>query len=97
MLGIENALPHQTVKLRPRATEITRQLYLRLKAQLEQGKEERKREVARLATNLANRLNDLARPAEALASAQEAVELRRALAQQNPDAFQPVNLTSATN
>jgi hypothetical protein len=39
--------------------------------------------------NLAIRLSEMGRRAEALAPAQEAVELRRTLAQRNPDAFQP--------
>ncbi|HQK00655.1 MAG TPA: tetratricopeptide repeat protein [Verrucomicrobiota bacterium] len=53
-------------------------------------------ELARLAGNLGVRLSEAGRRSEALAPAQEAVELYRALARQNPDAFQP-DLASALN
>jgi tetratricopeptide (TPR) repeat protein len=96
LVGIEGALPHQTVELRLRAAEITRHLYERLKTAMERGRDELKLEVARLANNLAIGLSELGRRAEALAPAQEAVDLHRALAGQNPDAFQP-DLASSLN
>jgi tetratricopeptide (TPR) repeat protein len=46
--------------------------------------------------NLAIRLSEIGRRADALAPAQEAVEIRRALAKLNPDAFQP-DLASSLN
>jgi hypothetical protein len=39
--------------------------------------------------NLGNRLSELGRREEALAAAQEAVAIRRQLAQQHPEAFLP--------
>lgn len=75
--------------LPPRAAEVTLHLCTRLKAELEQGRDELKPEVARLANHLAVCLSALGRRADALAPAQEAVALYRALAQRNPDAFQP--------
>ncbi len=47
--------------------------------------------------NLANRLSEMGRRADALAAAQEAVEIRRALAKLNPDAFQPALASSLNN
>ena len=96
LTGLESALPHQTVELRQRAFNITHQLYSRLKSLLDQGHEQHQAEVARLANNLAVRLSELGRRADALLPAQEAVDLRRALARQNPDAFTP-NLASSLN
>ncbi len=89
LLGLENALPHQTVELRRRAAEITRHLYKRLKEAMQKGRDNLKPEVARLANNLALRLSELGRRAEALGPAQEALKLYRALARANPDAFNP--------
>jgi tetratricopeptide (TPR) repeat protein len=97
LLGIESALPHQTVELRLRAAAVTRHLYQRLKSAMENGRDELKPEVARLANNLGGRLSDAGRRAEALVPAQEAVELYRALVRQNPDAFQPDLATSLNN
>jgi tetratricopeptide (TPR) repeat protein len=97
LVGLEDALPHQTVELRSRAGEVTRHLYARLKAAMEAGRDNLKPEVARLANNLANRLSALGRRAEALAPAQEAVALRRALARAHPDAFNPDLARSLNN
>jgi tetratricopeptide (TPR) repeat protein len=97
LLGIESAMPHQTVELRSRAAEVTRHLYTRLKAELIKGREELKPEVARLANNLSIRLSEMGRRADALAPAQEAVDLGRVLAQRNPDAFQPDLAMSLNN
>lgn len=69
LLGLERAFPHQTVVLRTRAAEVTHHLYERLKAAMEAGRDELKPEVARLANNLANRLSELGRCAEALGPA----------------------------
>jgi hypothetical protein len=89
LLALEAAMPHQTVGLRAQAAEISSALYSRLKTALESGHESLKPELARLANNLGVRLSELGRRAEALLPAQEAVDLYRALARQNPDAFQP--------
>ena len=97
LLGIESAMALQTVELRPRAAEVTRLLYLRLKELLDHGREELKPEVARLANNLANRLSQLGRRAEALVPAQEATDLYRALVRRNPDAFEPALASSLNN
>jgi tetratricopeptide (TPR) repeat protein len=69
--------------------DIARQLYDRIKAADHAGQPELKAPRARLATVLAIWLSALGRRAEALGPAQEAVELRRALARANPDAFTP--------
>ena len=54
-------------------------------------------ELAGVANNLSVRLSEAGRRSEALAPAQEAVELYRALARQNPDAFQPDLAMSLNN
>ncbi|WP_240486447.1 tetratricopeptide repeat protein, partial [Hyalangium minutum] len=54
-------------------------------------------ERARLQNNLGVRLSELGRREEALVATQEAVVLRRALAQRNPDAFQPDLAMSLNN
>ena len=97
LMGIESALPHHTVKLRARAAEVTSHLYTRLKAAMAAGRDDLKPEVARLANNLGVRLSALGRWAEALAAAQEAVALRRALARANPNAFNPDLAMSLNN
>ncbi len=96
LAGVEAALPHDSVKLRLRAVEVTRHLYQRLKAAPQQGRVKLRPEIARFANNLSNRLSGVGRRADALASAQEAVDLYRALAQENPDAFRP-NLATSLN
>jgi tetratricopeptide (TPR) repeat protein len=47
--------------------------------------------------NLANRLSELGRREEALAAAQEAVQIRRALAAARPEAFTPDLARSLSN
>ncbi|MGP8198664.1 MAG: tetratricopeptide repeat protein [Limisphaerales bacterium] len=96
LLGIEKALPHQTTELRRRAVEVTRHLYARLKDAMRRGPKELGPDVAGLANNLGFRLSVAGLHAEALAPAQEAVEILRVLARQNPDAFQP-NLAGSLN
>ncbi|HEX8819434.1 MAG TPA: tetratricopeptide repeat protein [Archangium sp.] len=79
-------IPDSTVSLRRVAEWTSRTLLLALQgADDEQGRAER----ARLLNNLGNRLSELGRREEALEATREAVELRRALAQRNPDAFWP--------
>ncbi len=67
LMGIENALPRQTLALCSRAAEVTRRLYQRLKRASAAGRKELKPEVARLANNLAIRWSELGRHQEALA------------------------------
>lgn len=81
--------PGQTVVLRPALVEITRQLYERIKAADDAGQPGLKASRARLAGTLANWLSEVGRRVEALGPAQEAVELYRALARANPEAFNP--------
>lgn len=95
--GIEAALPVQSLLLRARAADVTVTLHRRLKSALANGRKELRPEVARIANNLANRLSDVGRRAEALSAANEAVELRRELAAQNRDAFLPDLAMSISN
>jgi len=89
LLGIENAMPKDTVELLDRAMEVTRHLCERFKTAMHTGRDELRPEVARLANNLAKRLSELGRREDALAPAQESVEMYRAQARRNPDAFEP--------
>ena len=86
-LAVINLLPEQTVALRELAAAVQ-------KTVLEDATDPRER--AASLNNLANRLSDLGRREEALAAAQEAAELCRALAQSRPDAFTP-NLAGSLN
>jgi nucleoside phosphorylase/tetratricopeptide (TPR) repeat protein len=79
-------IPESTVSLRRVAAWVSRTL---LQALGDSGEEVEQAELARLQNNLGNRLSELGRREEALAATQEAVALRRVLAQRNPDAFQP--------
>ncbi len=97
LMGIESAMPGQTVELRQRAMEVTRHLYTRLKAAVRRGPGDLTAELSRLANNLAIRLSELGQREEALAPAKEAVELYRALAGRNPDAFDPDLAGSLSN
>ena len=97
LLGLEGAMPYQTVDLRSRAADVTRHLYDRLKTARQLGRDDLTPEVARLANNLAIRLKDLGQPADALAPAQEAVDLYSILAGKQPEAFNPALGYSLTN
>jgi tetratricopeptide (TPR) repeat protein len=55
------------------------------------------KELARLANNLGKMLSDLGQREPALAASQEAVDIRRQLAAERPDAFLPVLATSLNN
>ncbi len=59
--------------------------------------EEKQVEYARLASNLGVRLSGLGQREDALNATQEAVEIRRQLAQRRPDAFLPALATSLNN
>ena len=88
LFAIEGALPRQTTKLRESAARVTRQLYDQIRAATDAAPYFRG-ELARVASNLAIRLSELGRREEALEPAEEAVEIYRSLAKQNPDAFRP--------
>jgi tetratricopeptide (TPR) repeat protein len=80
-------LPHQTVSLREVAVWTGRRILGFLSAQ--EDTQENLIERARLLSNLGVRLSDLGRREPALQAAQEAVDIRRRLAQDRPDAFLP--------
>jgi hypothetical protein len=99
--GVETArtledlgIPEATVSLGRVAEWTSRTL---LQALSESGEEGELAERARLLNNLGNRLSKLGRREEALEATREAVEIRRALAQRNPDAFRPDLATSLNN
>ncbi|MCG8356528.1 MAG: tetratricopeptide repeat protein, partial [Kiloniellales bacterium] len=98
---LEAQMPHQTVALREAAAAATSIYYHGLKAVAvavaEPKPDDVTQELARIATHLANRLSDLGRREEALTAAQEAVDIRRDLAQAQPDAFKPYLATSLNN
>jgi hypothetical protein len=98
LASIESAFPDQTVALRPHAVRVTQAIYERLKSAFREDHALGPRaELGRVANNLANRLSELGRRSEALVPAEEAVKLRRALAEQNPDAFRPALAASLNN
>ena len=86
-------LPTETVALRELAAVVTRQAYDRLLATQPVGLA-RDEEAAGLLTDLARRLAALGRREQALAAIEEAVEIRRALAQANREAYLPDLATS---
>jgi tetratricopeptide (TPR) repeat protein len=93
LIEIANALPHETLVLRERAVALYATIGMLLQRVLKTcAPEEREVYLGYLAAsqnNLAVKLSDLGRREEALAAAQEAVELLRELAVARPDAFQP--------
>ena len=93
---IEAAMPHRTLVLREKAVEVNQLLLERLK-RLPGNSEQTRSDLARLSNNLSVRLSDLGRREEALAQAEEAVRIRRQLAQAWPDAFLPNLATSLNN
>jgi tetratricopeptide (TPR) repeat protein len=84
---IEHQAPLDTVSLRETAAWATRRRLDSLGA--EDIDDETAIERAWLLNNLGNRLSDLGCREEALAAAQEAVDIRRGLAKTRPDAFLP--------
>jgi tetratricopeptide (TPR) repeat protein len=87
-------IPYPTVSLRRVAEWVSRTLLSELQA----SEDERVlAERARRRSNLGVRLSALGRREEALKATQEAVELRRALRQRQPDAFQPDLAMSLNN
>jgi tetratricopeptide (TPR) repeat protein len=87
-------IPYPTVSLRRVAEWTTRTLLEGLPATDEPDV---LTERARLLNNLGGRLSELGRREEALKATEQAVELRRALAKRNPEAFQPALAMSLNN
>ena len=81
-------LPEQSLGLAELATVVTQTVFDHLAGNPDESAAYRA-ERARVANNLANRLSALGRREAALTAAEEAVELRRRLAQERPDAFTP--------
>lgn len=91
--ALANALPEDTLELREIAAEV-QQSVLDLARELDE--EARDPICAMALNNLSNRLSALGRREEALTASEEAVALRRSLADTRPDAFLP-DLASALN
>ena len=94
MMEIANALPHETLTLRELAASLTERIVQTLRggatAQMAAGSDlELQSFYAGWLNKLGNRLSDLGRREDALAAAQEAVDIRRRLAADRPDAFLP--------
>ena len=97
LLALEEQMPADTLVLRERAARLDQLLLERFAALNKTGpSEETQSTCALLANNLSIRLGRLGRREEALAQAEEAVRIRRQLAQQRPDAFLP-NLAMSLN
>ncbi|MCB1021840.1 MAG: tetratricopeptide repeat protein [Bryobacterales bacterium] len=95
---LEGAMPHQTLVLRERAAAVDELILQALTAISEKSDNPAlDAERGRIANNLSVRLSDLGRREDALAQAEEAVRIRRALAQQRPDAFLPDLAMSLNN
>ena len=90
---LESRLPDRSVELRELSVEVTRQALGGVADDTEDAKVVR----AGLLNNLGNRLSDLGRREDALAAAQEAVDLYRQLAADRPDAFLPDLAMSLNN
>jgi hypothetical protein len=90
LLPLVDALPAYTLVLREPAAVLTERLAYSLQAiASETDNSDIKSTLAGLLNNLANRLSDLGRREDALANAEEAAHLYRALATTRPDAFCP--------
>ncbi|MEA2599153.1 MAG: hypothetical protein QOF89_145 [Acidobacteriota bacterium] len=87
----------QSVPLREVARIATEKSYTLLRERKSNLDEDQLAEYSRLASNLGVRLRDLGRREEALQATGEAVEIRRQLALQRPDAFRPDLATSLNN
>ena len=102
LIEIANALPHQTLALRELAVRLHGQIAATLQtAAAEEAKAgSHSAHQARYAASLNNlgaMLSELGRREDALAAAQEAVEIRRRLAAERPDAFLPDLAASLNN
>src|SRR5207249_89752 len=81
MGDLAGSIPNQTVALREVAVELTIRQVERSRAMASDA------DLATSLNNLSVRLGDLGRAEAALAAIQEAVEIRRSLAQARPDTF----------
>jgi tetratricopeptide (TPR) repeat protein len=87
--------PGETVLLCPHLATITGELHRSVVVAVDAGRVDLQRQRAKFAGTLSNWLRELGRRAEAVAPAQEAVELYRALAQHDPGAL--LNLARSLN
>jgi len=96
LVTIADALPDQTMALRELAVELTQSIADRLRMVVIDGEAAEAADplLGASLSNLGVRLGDLGRREEALAASQEAVDIRRRLAQSRPDAFLPGLATS---
>ena len=87
---LDGHLPYPTTALREAAAEVDGMLWRELRGlQVEELTEAALGEVARRGNNLSNRLADLVRHEEALATIEEAVEIYRTLPSSRRDSFRP--------
>ncbi|MFC7616260.1 tetratricopeptide repeat protein [Actinokineospora soli] len=93
IVRLTDALPHTSVKLAPLAVTITQRLVDHHRTQPTTSLPH----LAMSLNNLSNRLGDLGRWEEALGAITEAVDIRRRLAADRPDAFLPDLATSLNN
>lgn len=96
LMVLERHLPHSTTALREMAVRVTQTLRDTIKALPGKPDENRQTTLARLSNNLSGRLTNLGQHEPALVAIEEAVEIRRSLAERNPDAFAP-DLASSLN
>ena len=93
LIEIADALPNYTLSLRILASELTDRIVRLLRESSAAGTGESPVELRSLyagwLNNLGNRLSDLGRREDALAAAQEAIDIHRRLAAERPDAFRP--------
>ena len=89
LLEIESNLPYDTTVLREKAVYITQLLVEHFAKAAKDNDPNIQKVYARLLNNLSLRLSDLGQRNEALETAQEALQIRKKLAQTNPDAFLP--------
>ncbi len=99
LMEIEGALPEESLILRKLAVEVTQLLIEKIAWSIQDAGPTSPRvrsNAARLWNNLSVRQSEMGQRAEALTSIAEAVRIRRALAEANPDAFLP-NLAMSLN
>ncbi len=100
---VESLLPERTQALRQYAHDVTARLLESLRPLKKRVKVIEESEIglasesSRLLNNLSFRLSELGRREDALNAIEEAVEIRRKLAAQRPDAFNPVLASSLNN
>jgi hypothetical protein len=90
-------LPHDSQILADHAAALGQTTVTRHRATAGEHSTETDSTLARYLNNLSNRLSDVGRREDGLAAVTEAVEIRRRLAEQRPDAFLPDLATSLNN